>query len=278
MTARIHRAVTVHALIVVAVCAMACGAGSSVEARRAERAVIEPSLEKPVAAARHVKHPVALVLLQDQTGSRTITRTEQFTPQSLDVPIGLVEEFSGKLVFGVIRETGKPMVRLVVPPGPRPPSKPAPGNAFDMLESNAVYERELAAYHEAARKWRGDVDTRVATFKKEVIALLTAPTLSTRSAVWEAIFRADVALAEPEVGRTSEGSRFIVLASDAQDTTRKAGRPLRSGAQVVVANGVGTAGSLSAVPGVKVFEGLGAAVAWVCDLERSRVHSPRGGS
>lgn len=220
-------------------------------------------------------HCVKIVFLQDQTDSRESTRTELLTASDLDIAIGLLRETCGELLVGAIRDkSNRPFDRLAIGPAPRKPLRPRDdGNAFDVQEAMAVYEQELATYDRQVRQWREDVDARVTAFTERVETLVTDTSLSRSSAVWDAVFRADVALAEPEITRSSEGSRYICLVSDAQNTTRAHMRPLRSGAVLVVANGAGTLGSLASVAGVRGFEGLPAAITWIGELERSRLQS-----
>lgn len=220
-------------------------------------------------------HCVKIAILQDQTESRNGTRTELVTPAVLEIAIGLLRETCGELLVGAIRDkSNRPLERLVMPMAPEEPIRPrADGNAFDVRDAMAIYDQKVAAYDRELRQWRDAVDVRVAAFVERVDTLVAETRLANSSAVLDAIFRADVALAEPEINTSSEGSRYIVLASDAQDTTRTRMRPFRSGALLVVANGAGTLGSLASIPGVRGFEGLPAAISWIGDAERAKLNS-----
>lgn len=225
--------------------------------------------EAPAHNAAEV-HPVKIVVLEDQTGSRTTTRTEQVTPASLEPCIALLKETSGVLLVGAIRDTSnRTLIRLVIPPAPpRPVARPLPSNAFEALDVQALNDREQSAYEALDGEWQQDVDARVAEFLRNVEELTSNPKLAWRSAVAAAIARADAAVAEPETV-SSEGRRFVVLSSDAVETTGKAITPLRSGAMLVVVNGAGILGSAAVVPGVQQFENLAAALLWVTETVRT---------
>jgi hypothetical protein len=214
---------------------------------------------------------VKIAFLQDQTGSRNSTRTELLTSSDLEIAIDLLRDTCGEILVGAIRDTSnQPFDRLTIGPAPRTPQRPRDdGNVFDVQEAMAAYEKSLATHDREVQQWRDDVNTRVVAFTDRVEALVSETSLARSSAVWDAVFRADVALAEPELARSSEGRRYIVLVSDAQDTTRTRARPLRSGAALIVANGKGTLGSFGPVAGVKAFEGLPPAITWIAELERS---------
>lgn len=217
--------------------------------------------------------PVKVVLLQDQTGSSGSTRTEVASDGVLRMAATLLGETGGELLVGTIRDSSNlPLERMALVAAPVPPPTPDARNAFDMIDAVNEYEARLVKHKEAAARWETDFETRTTAFVQRVGVLLQNSKLSRRSAVWEAVSRADLALAEPEAdpAGSSAGHRYIVLASDCQDTTGTAPRTLQSGAAIVVANGAGALGSFANVDGVQRFENLQAAVNWVVQRERSR--------
>ena len=174
-------------------------------------------------------------------------------------------------MVGVIRESAHALIRFRVSAAPPAPAAPnLQGNVFDGLDAKARYDRDLRDYQAAAVAWEGRVNERWARFSGDVEALLADTRLARRSAVWEALARADAALAEPEAGVSSVSSRYILLASDAEDTTASRPKPLVSGATVIVANGAATLGSLAPLEGVERFEGLAAALDWIVRRERAK--------
>lgn len=268
-----HRA-TLH-LAAFAVSTLAITGCETPRAAEPPEAMDEVPAAQPVGDTAPAPSPcVKIAFLQDQTGSRNSTRTELLTSADLEIAIELLRDTCGEILVGAIRDkSNQPFSRISIGPAPRKPQRPRDdGNVFDVQEAMAAYEESLATYDREVQQWRDEVDARVVAFMDRLEALVSEASLSRSSAVWAAVFRADVALAEPEITRSSEGRRYIVLASDAQDTTRTRMGPLRSGAALVVANGAGTLGSLAHVAGVKAFEGLPAAITWITELERSNGH------
>lgn len=212
---------------------------------------------------------VKIALLQDQSPSRNTTRTEVISDAALREILGLLARTGGEIVVGTIRHSSnEPLERLMIVPGPAPPSKPGDGNVFDTLDARAAYDVKLAAHSSAAADWQRAFDNASEAFLVRARRVLTNPVLSRRSAVWDAASRADVALAEPEAGpHSSLGHRYIVLISDCRESTGRTPVTLQSGATIVVVNGAGTLGSFEGLAGVQQFEGLGAAVNWIVRRE-----------
>ena len=261
MSAMSHRWIVNGSVTVLLILMAGLGGACRGSSRSAEAPPIERSTTSPT-------YCVKVAVLADQTGSRNYTRTEDLTTTALEPIIELLRGRCGELLVGAIRDrSNQPFGRLAIPPGPPSPTPPADGNVFDVLDAKAVYDQEMARYQSELPARSDLVEQRIQAFRQEVTTLAKQP-LAHRSAVWEAISRADVALAEPEPpGRSSTGRRYIIAGSDVHDTTGAQARPLASGATLVVANGAGTLGSLASVPGVKAFESLSAALLWVSETE-----------
>ena len=251
------------AILVMTICASACtNAGKPVDTKPNAEPVDLPSCVGP---------SVKVVLLQDQTGSRTTTRTEQIDEALLDRVINLVVSTCGRLLVGAVRErSNEALVPLTIPVPPVAPTRPDLQNAFDQAEAMSWFRKAHARFTTDAELWLTDVNQRIDTFKARAMQLLTNAKLAGRSGVGDAINRADTALAEPEANaeRTSAGHRYVVVAGDGISNTGIATpATLSSGAMVIVANGAGILGSLAGLPNVRLFEGLGAAIDHVTERE-----------
>lgn len=214
-----------------------------------------------------------IAILEDETGSRETTRTERVTPDVLRQAADALASRSGVLLFGTVRDASNlPFVRLTLTAAPARPASRRSGNVFQDLDLREKERRDLADFDTRAEVWETGFKTAFEAFERDVAARRKL-TLARRSAIWASIARADVALAEPEAGPSSEGRRYILLASDGQETAGGKPVPLRSGATLVVVNGAGTLGSLAGVPDVHLFENLQAAFAWVLDREGAATRS-----
>jgi hypothetical protein len=245
---------------------IACGCDGNAITRQRAAGARASSLDIPACDQSIVK----LVLLEDQTWSSETTKTERIQGQALDSAIEIVRARCGELLLGAIRDrSNRPFLRVEIPPAPLPPVRPASNNVFDQADAMAVFNRANDTFTDAAESWQADVDRRISDFRTRAADFSSIQSLASRSAIGDAINRADTALAEAGAtgGRTSEGHRWIVLASDGESNVgTPIPRSLRSGARLVIANGIGTRGLLD--PKVELFEGLKPALKFVGDCER----------
>ncbi|MBS1790504.1 MAG: hypothetical protein JST85_22475 [Acidobacteria bacterium] len=217
--------------------------------------------------------PIRIASMIDKTGSANQTRTQQPGADSFKPIIERLHKSGGELSVGLIRDnSNRPLLRLRIDTPPTAPVKPNDDKedyADVLAEKQDEYDKKLRAYKREYLAWEQETERRVAQFTTDLQPLLDQPANAKRTDVFNALFRADLFLAEQEVGFKEPAQKFILLNSDCKDNigARAKKLTLRSDAQLLVVNGVGSIGPLERFK-PKLFESLDAAMRYVVKEER----------
>lgn len=211
--------------------------------------------------------PIRVATMLDKTGSANKTRTQQPGADSFKPVIERLCVSGGELSVGIIRDnSNRPLLRLRIetPPAPVKPNDDKEDYADVLAEKQDEYDKKLRAYKQEYKAWEEETERRVAQFTTDLQPLLNQPANARHTDVFNALFRADLFLAEQEVGFKKPSQKFILLNSDCQDNVGISAKrlTLQSGAQVIVINGVGSIGPLKSFKPV-LFESLDAAMRYV---------------
>lgn len=214
--------------------------------------------------------PTLYAVFDDKSGSVTSARITPLREQDL---LALVENLrltGGELAFGLIGEsTDRPLLRLRVPVPPSRPTKREVRNAFERAEQDALFQEQLEKYEADVRRWKAEVDQRVDVFINAVRPRLEEKATAKRSPINSALTRAELYLNEPVSTWPKAPHRYIVLNSDAIDTTKSAPATIKSGATLVIVNGSGSLGVLEPLNPLR-FESVQAALDHIKAMEIGR--------
>jgi hypothetical protein len=226
--------------------------------------------DTPISAdpVEKVFHPIKVVLMQDQTISTTWTRTPQLAPGDLEPFRELFHRSGGEIAVGLVRErSNRSLVRkLFPPPVTRPQSPTEKGDIFEDAQSAEDYQNRLKLWREECRRRHERIDQMFDEFLEEIKPLLERKADAGRTDIWGAVIRGDLFLNESDAIWPLPTHRYFILASDGQDNLSKKPVVLKSGAQVLLANGsasVGPLGTLNPNP----FESVQAAIQHVIASE-----------
>jgi hypothetical protein len=196
--------------------------------------------------------PLKVAVIPDKSKSSPGMRTPEVAVDALEPLVNLIASCGGELGVSVIHdEIVTPFVRLRLDP---PPQEPASSRARNVLRRRREQAQIDEAFREDFERWEADAVWRIEVFAEGVTPLLDHPADADWSPVWDAVTRADLFLGEAEAGPVHSARRVLLLVSDGIDDVR--GRPtlrrtplrtLKSGATVLIVNGAGTVGSLSAL-------------------------------
>jgi hypothetical protein len=221
-----------------------------------------PSTVAPAATATLAARPCAPiknVLIVDKSISENGARSAAVSPDDLRPALDAVAVCGGELAVGVVHDRlTVPFVRVRLDAPPRPAPEPQwSGNVLERRQQELAFEpvkREQQARAEASQ---AETRRRVDAFLETVSPLLQHPAEARHSPVWDAVRRADALLAEADP-QWPDSRRWIVAVTDGDDDTGAQAYALRSGAQLLVVNGLGETKSLAVLkPGL--FDSLAAA-------------------
>lgn len=187
--------------------------------------------------------PIKIVVFQDKTGSANTTRTEQLTEQDFALPIRLLRCTGGELAVGIVDDVSNTsLARLRIEPPPTPPVALQVSNVFERAQQDAAFQQHLNDYNEAVNKWRAETDSRAGAFLAQISKVLQQKSNARKTNVWSAISRADLFLNESDATWPRPTRRYAVFNSDGVDTARSKPIAIKSGAQLILVNGIGSTG------------------------------------
>jgi hypothetical protein len=207
----------------------------------------------------------------DKTVSANYTRTEQPGAEELTTLIELVSRAGGELAAGLVSDdSNKPLIRLRLNVPPTPPVRPSDqGNAIEVAEHMADYEKKVIDYEKLNERHRAEAERRVRQFKEQVAELFARKADFRRSDWWGAIRRADLCLAEDDMAWGQSTNRYLILIGDGQDNVRRKAVKITSGATLILVNGTGSMGSLANLVPIR-FENVQSAFEFLRAREESR--------
>lgn len=230
----------------------ACGELPSAESSRVEPQHYEKAPEnapcEKASDQRESKQPaphapIKIVVFQDKTGSANTTRTEQLTEQDFASPISLLRCNGGELAVGIVDDVSNTsLVRLRIEPPPTPPVALQVSNVFERAQQDSAFQQRWNDYNEAFNKWRAETDSRAGAFLSQISKVLQQKSNARKTNVWSAISRADLFLNEPDATWPRPPRRYAVFNSDGVDTARSKPIAIKSGAQLIIVNGIGSTG------------------------------------
>lgn len=193
--------------------------------------------------------------MQDKSGSANEHRTPQLAVGDLKPIIKRLRACGGELAVGLIKEeSNRSLTRLYLArpdlkPLPEEPSREESDNvfAFDqavMEYKNARAKAEKVRATTLARHHR-TTEQRIEAFTAEAADLLKTAPEARHTDVWGGIRRAELFLAEPEVGAGAAPRKVMIVISDALDNRGRTPvtLPPESGAQVLLVNSAPSLGA-----------------------------------
>jgi hypothetical protein len=142
-------------------------------------------------------------------------------------------------------------------------------NAFERAEHEALFQEELEKYESVLKQWKADVDRSVSSFMDAARPRLREKASAKRSPINSALTRSELFLNEPAAAWPIAPHRYIILNSDAIDTTKSARVTVKSGATLVLVNGSGSLGVLDSLNPLR-FESMQAALDHITATEIGR--------
>lgn len=221
----------------------------------------DPPIESVVASQeQNTLVPALYAVFDDKSGSVKTARITPLCEQNLMALIDTLRLTGGELAFGLIGEsTDRPLLRLRIPVPPQHPTMREVQNAFERAEQDALFQEQLEKYEGEMRYWKADVDQRVNDFLDAVRPRLQEKATAKRSPINSALTRSELFLNEPISTWPKAPHRYIILNSDAIDTTKSSPVTLKSGATLVLINGSGSLGVLGSLNPLQ-FESVQAAL------------------
>jgi hypothetical protein len=214
--------------------------------------------------------PALYAVFDDKSGSVKSARVTPLREQDLGALIDTIRLTGGELAFGLIGEsTNRPLLRLRIPVPPQRPMKREVQNAFERAEQDALFQEQLEKYEVDVRNWKADVDRRASAFLSAVRPRLQEKATAKRSPINAALTRSELFLNEPVTTWPNAPHRYIILNSDAIDTTKSAPVTLLSGATLVLINGTGSLGILESLKPLR-FESVQSALDHIAATEIGR--------
>lgn len=206
---------------------------------------------KPLSDCSVLKHPgeaqqlnpIRMVVFQDKTGSSATTRTSQLNEDDFTAPIGLMRCTGGELAVGIVDDVSNTsLARLRIEPPPMLEEERQASNVFERAQQDAASEQRLSDHSEALNKWRMETDKRVGAFLAQISKALQRKPNAKKTNVWSAISRADLFLNESDAAWPRPTHRYAVFNTDGVDTARSKPTTIKSGAQLIIINGIGSTG------------------------------------
>jgi hypothetical protein len=221
------------------------------------------------------RNPIRMAVFQDKSGSANTTRTEQPTEQDFASPISLLRCTGGELAVGIVDDvSNSSLVRLRIEPPPTPPVVLEVSNVFERAQQDAAFQQRLNDYNQAVNKWRAQTDSRAGAFLaqiskalQQISKALQQKSTAKKTNVWSALARADLFLNEPDATWPRPTRRYAVFNSDGVDTARSKPIAIKSGAQLIVVNGIGSTGVFQSLNPER-FESLQAAFQFISAKEK----------
>jgi hypothetical protein len=214
--------------------------------------------------------PVLFAGFDDESGSIKSARITRLQERDLVTLIDILRLTGGELAFGLIGDaTDRPLLRLRIPVPPIRPAKTEIQNAFERAEQDAQFQGLVEKYEADVRHWKEDVDLRVNAFLDAVRPRLQGKAMARRSPIYTALTRSELFLNEPGNAWPMTPHRYIILNSDAIDTTKSTPVTIKSGATLILINGSGSVGVLESLHPLR-FESIQAALEYITATEIRR--------
>jgi hypothetical protein len=214
--------------------------------------------------------PVLYAVFDDKSGSVKTARISPITEHDLTVLIDSLRLTGGELAFGLIGEsTDRPLLRVRVPAPPAKPVKSEVQNAFERAEQDARFQDQMDQYEAEMRRWKEEVEKRINAFIEAVRPRLQERTAAKSSPINTALARSELFLNEPSTTWSIPPRRYIILNSDAKDTTKTKLTVIKSGATLMLINGSGSLGILESMKPLR-FESMESAVDYISKTELRR--------
>lgn len=214
--------------------------------------------------------PALYAVFDDKTGSTASARITPIQEHDLLVLVDNLRLTGGELAYGLIGEsTDRPLLRLRVGVPPARPIMQEVQNAFERAEQEARFQEELEKYESDLKQWKKDVDRSVSSFLEAVRPRLLEKATAKRSPINSALTRSELFLNEPTDSWPVTPHRYIILNSDAIDTTKSARVTIKSGATLILINGSGSLGVIESLNPLR-FESVQAALDHITATEIGR--------
>jgi hypothetical protein len=211
--------------------------------------------------------PIKIVVFQDKTGSANTTRTEQLTELEFASPISLLRCAGGELAVGIVDDVSNTsLARLRIEPPPTLEVEGQASNVFERAQQDAASQQRLNDYNQAVNKWRAETDKRVGVFLAQISKVLQQRPNAKMTNVWSAVSRADLFLSESDATWPRPTRRYAIFNSDGVDTARSKPIAIKSGAQLIVVNGIGSTGVFQSLNPER-FESIQAAFQFISAKE-----------
>lgn len=226
------------------------------------------STPTPTSTPEVIEEPLSIGIGFDQTDSANSTRTEQPGVEALQPLIDRIKRRGGEIGVTLIRDrSNRPLLRLRIDSPPTEPTKPSDtGNAYEVAKQLDQYDSDHQNYETKHRDWQRVTESRINAFIQNLKPLLAQRANARATDLFNALTRLDLFLAErnQEFAPGLSSRKLILLASDCQDNVGAPRQPLKSGAQVIIVNGVGSLGSLEKMdPTPMQFESLESAIRFI---------------
>lgn len=188
--------------------------------------------------------PIKIAIFLDDTGSVKSSRIEPLSPEDFQILIDLLHCTGGEMAFGFIRdESNRPLLRLHMDSPPIAPRKPShEGNPFEVAERTNEYQIKLKTYLEQMELWKSEMEKRTAIFLNELKNLLANRAYAKRTDMWGAVAKAELFLCEDELIWNRVPKKYAIFITDGLDNIRKREVPIKSGAKVILVNGIASSG------------------------------------
>lgn len=189
--------------------------------------------------------PALYALFDDKSGSVNSARLTPVQEQDLLRLIDILRQTGGELAFGLIGESSnRPLVRLRIPSPPPAPVKRDAQNPFERAEQDAAFQSEVDDYNTKHQFWERDVNQCINVFLSAVRPRLQQPAHEKATDISSALERAELFLNEPDDAWPAETAphKYIILNSDGIATVNRKTVEIRSGARLLLINGIGSSG------------------------------------
>lgn len=253
------RALTFAVILGFAVLFSACAFNPAQGGSETEQAVVQTVC----------RNPVEIGVAVDQSGSMRWSGTPAVTAEDLKPLLEQVLNCGGTLGVTFIRfDSAKPVERFRVPEPPPMPAQPAQNKDeedYEFADRLDEYRRQVKEREKAIRQKRADLQPKVESYLNNLAALL-ARSPKGATAFWSAISRLKIFLTESTAAWRDRPHRYLIIVSDAADTTGKTINAFKSDATILWVNANAPDKNLKDFPS-KRFENFSAAVAEILATE-----------
>lgn len=245
-------------LLLATILSLGCGVSSSPDS----------SAEERVQAAAALKVPLRIVVLDDFSTSRSVSRTPPVSPVNIFDLASAVKKRGGELAYGrITAESTEPLHRVQLPIPPTPPTKPAEVSGLrDRTEAGIRDVEARKQYAVRSQAYAHTVVDRLGTFFTAVDRELSRPADAEHTDLWGAISRANLFFTEPLAGGSAPEQILLIVSDGIETAHLRSPMPLPRGVKCLLVNGNGSIGVLSALSPER-FESVDAAVRFIVSWE-----------